>query len=463
MALETTIVYDTPGSFTYDTDEIEITGGKAQLKSQQPSDSIFAANFNPQNAANAQDGIWGSGALTGTLTNATVASDKLNCKGGTVKYCSWAALGNANFTQTGTVKFKYTPDYTGAPATARYLFSISEGTGTNDNLIVVTHLVTGNINVQVFDSTGSGIVSNNSSMWSNVQGTEYEFEINFDFTGGTSRLFVDGVLLGTYTGTGTRDITTGFLRMGTDRATVGTSDGEFDDVIVYNTVQHTVNYTPGYNSKKYVTDDPTIALATTIQTDSLDFVNTLVATVPGSEQLKIHWSLNGVAKYWNGSAWVNSDGSLAQSNTFAELTSVVMQGLTSSPSTVKPILVLHSNNGNDTPDITSYRIEYDFAVTPAPTFNKCIVWGFVQQSDGTMAGITVYAKLADLEVYNSVASIIPANKSTITDSRGYWELELVNTDDMDTDSHYDFDLGGYKKKKKVPDESTKRFEDLTDY
>ncbi|MCH6577472.1 MAG: hypothetical protein IH807_06560, partial [Proteobacteria bacterium] len=122
---------------------------------------------------------------------------KLDLKGNTKQYVDYVATSNADSQQVGAVRFKVTPNYTGAPSTdTQFLFSISQAEGNVNNHLAVHHDITsGNLRIAMNDQAG---VSNTVILgaWSPVAGVEVEFELNYDFNGGAQRLFLDGVQLG---------------------------------------------------------------------------------------------------------------------------------------------------------------------------------------------------------------------------------------------------------------------------
>jgi hypothetical protein len=78
---------------------------------------------------------------------------------------------------------------------------------------------------------------------------QYEFELNWDITAGASRLFVNGKQFGaTITATGVRNSSIGLLRVGGgyDSTSPLASNFGIEKLIIFNTVQNTADYTPGY-------------------------------------------------------------------------------------------------------------------------------------------------------------------------------------------------------------------------
>lgn len=96
--------------------------------------------------------------------------------------------------------------------------------------------------INVYSSTNTLLVSGTfANNWTWVAGTTYELEINVDLINSATRFFINGVQWGsTLTGTGTRTAST-FLQIGNN---TGTASMGYSKVIMFNTIQHTANYTP---------------------------------------------------------------------------------------------------------------------------------------------------------------------------------------------------------------------------
>lgn len=216
--------------------------GNGIIGSIPPFSMTFHANYNT-----VIDGSLGDGDLTGTAGGSptpTINDGLLDLTGGTANYISYDADLNADSQQTGTIRLLWIPNYTGNPSTNTTLFNISEANSDLTNSIKILHLTTGVLRLLIYSSTNSVILSHIVA-WTGQAGQEYELELNYDLTSGATRLFVDGTILGVVqTATGTRSSTIGLLRVGSDESGVQTSDFKVNNITIYNSVQHTSNYTP---------------------------------------------------------------------------------------------------------------------------------------------------------------------------------------------------------------------------
>lgn len=295
--------------FTYDSAKAEFASGLLRQLSQRPSGALFHSNFTTK------DGNWGDGTLTGTLVgNAVVSSGKLVLDTSNNSYIQYNG-DNMPTGNKGCVRFTFTPNYSGSPASNNYLFASSAAESNIANMIRLMQIGV-NIRIDIFNSAGvSVLTSQTGNTFNPVAGTDYEFEFNWDADAGTHRLFINGVLVGgTKSGTGTLGART-IIRQGKDytASTNQSSNGDIDDLIIFDTPQHTANYTPGqaipafdYATSKV--DGPSFAYT---GLGNIIALNSGTVTEVGAPRFIFN------SQYWNGSAWVSSDGTYAQSNDLA--------------------------------------------------------------------------------------------------------------------------------------------------
>ncbi len=145
-----------------------------------------------------------------------------------------------------------------------------------------------------------------------------------------------------------------------------------------------------------------------------------------------------------------------ESNDLADLAN--LENIFSEPTAIKIRVYFHSE-GTTTPQLSEAVIEYDWAVL-SPILHKTIVWGFIGDAK---EGVEVQATLNRPGKYNNVM-IKPEASIALTDSRGYWELELVDTETMGNAFFYIFDFDFATKisyKRRVPKVSQINFVELT--
>lgn len=360
MSSTTNFPYTTPSNYTFDTDNVEVTGGMAQLVLLTSASLTFnepftfstgftfdageieftgglmrqldQADAGAQLAAKytADDELdWAvSGSFTGTVNGTpAISGGKLVCTGELQKGVNYNNTNIAGVTTVGAIKFLYTPDYTTGPVSNINIIGLHNNSDTKDRM-VLTHSPSGDtLRMTVADSSGIDVYLATAigSAWNPTSGVEYEFELNFDSTGsGNIRVFIDGVLHGTLNSAGswTRAGNADLLSVGAQTAPYNIADASFDDVILYNAVQHTSGYTPGYTvpDDKYVETNATLPVFDH-NDDNLGTISAMSAftsTDSNAPQFSLDVGGGGFF-YWNGSAWASSDGSFAQSSVEADI------------------------------------------------------------------------------------------------------------------------------------------------
>lgn len=303
--------------WAFDAAKAEFVAGKIQQKSQAPlnyqSVATYTANINLSYAL---------GVLTGTAVGgAAVLANRLDLAHDDIRYVDYDGTDNADSQQTGAIKFKVTPNYTGSPALQQNFFHIGKSPGDSANNIALVQKTNGDIQLIISSSSGSTILSVVVGNWSPTLGVTYEFEVNYDITAGVTRFYIDGVQLGaTIGGTGTRSSDIAQFRIGSNFVGSIASNFAVEDLVVFSTVQHTTNYTPGY------TLSDTEFAETTSQPPSVPYtglgavqsIDTLV--VVATSTVKFILRLVNVDDVWfDGANWVPSDLSFAEANTVTEI------------------------------------------------------------------------------------------------------------------------------------------------
>ena len=561
--------FNSPVGFIFDPALVDFSGSEIKQIDQRPVGATFGVTYTTD-----VNGNWGGGVLTGTPSGDPVITDgKLDLTPGG-KFVRYPAAGNADSQQTGCIRFLFTPEYSGAPATNQTLFSIHETFLGVNNLIFLTHTTARRFNLTVYNSVGAAIISAvDLGIWSQNQSQEYEIEFNWDIDTGATRLFIDGNQHGpTQTATGTRSGSINYLTIGAAYNTGNTVNGLFDSLVIFDTVQHAANYTPGYTVPETIYPEADIVLpemeytgaGALVSFDSFPFIKS------GNANITLQIGRSGNYLYWTGASWAVSDGSIPQTTSFETFAANVgtlpvageiygkfkikflpmnslssVQEITASLtaqgySTSNPMLTIiertsmealinffiqaiitgldnitfvlvkgtapvwfdgiewtesnltypesntfleifdnretlfeqfeiksvqiniffHSEDGTTTPEITELSIEYDHGGI-VETVHKTIVWGYLFEFDPTPDTTPITIQLSEkASTYKSTAQIT-GNPIYITPrDNGYWEVELVDTDNMNEDVKYIFIIGGKKYIKSVPELDEVNFNEL---
>jgi len=291
--------------FTYDSGKAEFSGGQVQQKDQRPSNAIFGVTY-----TNNINGSWGDGTLSGSGNGgASVSGGKLDLAHNDVRFVDYDADGNADSQQTGCIRFKLTTNYSGAPGSVQTFVITSKAAGDATNAIKIYQSST--LLFIVINNNVGGTIISNAETWNPVIATPYEIELNWDITTGATRLFVDGEQLGsTLTNTGTRSSDIGLLRVGADTGGLNSSNFFIDDLIIFDSVQHTANYTPGYSvpDYKYIKNPTVLPEMEHAGDGTIKLFNSLSVTYSGTIGILLEIGRSGNKLYWDGDSWeISSD------------------------------------------------------------------------------------------------------------------------------------------------------------
>ena len=208
----------------------------------RPKDMNFLARLYDTNTADVADG-----SPAPTVSGFFTFDRQLEFTGNN-SYHEYQGLDNADFPQVGCIRFKVAGDPQPNPF-INDLICVSKDSGDTDNMILITSAVnasgTIDINLTINDSTGTPIINNvtvGQIAEFNPVGTV--IELDYDLTAGETRIFVDGVQLGsTLTDTGTRDTDIAILRINSDPNLTNSWSGmKYSDVTVFDTVQNTADH-----------------------------------------------------------------------------------------------------------------------------------------------------------------------------------------------------------------------------
>ncbi len=294
----------TPGVFI-----TRIPGEYSQIN-MLPVRTHFYANF-----AIDKDLTWSAGSPTTTLVgSATVSGGKLTSPSTNDSYLDIPGGDNLPDTNEGAVRFIHTPNYTGGPSTTRHLFAMASAVDSSNSLVRIQHVTSALIRMDILDSAGGTIlISQTGNVYSPTSGVPNEIEVNWNANTGVVHLFINGVLInGAQAGTPGTIGTRAVCRIGKDvvSSTLPGADSDFDDILLFDAVQHTVNYTAGAAIEQNTYTQAAIDLPNFNYTgvgvvQALTNLATTQVAVP-------KYTIEGL--FWNGSIWAASDGTYAQAS-----------------------------------------------------------------------------------------------------------------------------------------------------
>lgn len=215
-----------------------------------------------------------------------------------------------------------------------------------------------------------------------------------------------------------------------------------------NTQMSMDNLILSYTGQIYPVTNPILTTNSSIEHDSLEnFVETVMAS--GGDSIKYNLSKGNTFYWWNGSAWVEANGTFAQSNTAAEILANVAS-FTSLKVFMRIKLFFHSNSGSTTPEITLLTITSSFSGA-VDVLAKIVVWGNLYAEDAVAKVQTITARLnRELTEYKNYSQIRSKGVTTMVKSDGSWEMELIETDNMEAEAHYNFSFNDNIYARKVP-------------
>lgn len=155
---------------------------------------------------------------------------------------------------------------------------------------------------------------------------------------------------------------------------------------------------------------------------------------PAGTELRALVKVDSVPKWWNGTAWVTSNGSQAQTNTIAEVQANAAALDMASNAYVKPCILAYTTDDDETPELASIIMEYDFGGI-ASNPDVCLVWGYLKKPGGQnpvpdpIAGATVtFSMVKKTGQYREAAgNVIGLSVSVTTDENGYYEAYLIRS------------------------------------
>lgn len=513
---------------TFDPSFLQYSTSSLNQVDQRPANATFYAAWNSMLNAN-----WsgpGNGSLIVTPFNgATIVSSKLDLTGSTNKYIKFSGINNCDSAQTGTLEFNITPNYSGTPTNQQTFISISPSSSSTISGIFVSHFTDGNIYLQIFDNTNTLII-NETFAWNPTSGVTYNFIINFNGAGGigANQLYIDGVSVITSaiafdrTGQSLADVTIGKIyNLSSGNANFSIDNLSFysivttpDSPILSETIYSlttanlpefsysglgniqawtnliiTDSNVPGYTfnglyfngsiwvvssgsyaesntaifaiahiatlpaadtlqinvifpasnlhaslsileivytGQIYPTTGPTISPQIPLTMDQL-YSFTDVETAVGLDAISWFLRFGGQNHWFNGSAWVISNGTYGQSNPASVIEANASTLPISLGKFVTPYGILYSNDGSTTPDLTSLTLSYDFFNPPPPGPNKCTVFGYLFNERGTpIVGATITVINPKTFINQGIVEVQGLTK-IVSDINGYFHLSLYET------------------------------------
>jgi hypothetical protein len=379
--------FDNADNYSYLTSKIEVLSGKAQLfPIVSGAEAYIYAKLDENQGLVARDssGNQRDGAFQGGLDENAWTTGKINSAvegiGITNGYINFNGFGNFATTQAFSLEcwIKFT-----STATQTYI-SKQINSGNFEGYAI--NCLAGKPRAVIRDDLGNVIakehnVAINDNSWHHVV-----FTYNGSGIPSGVLIYVDNVLNSTTVNTdtlsGTITNTANLQISGRDGNNLTLDVGTIiDEVVIYDreltAAEIAFRWNTGIGTQQlpgattaFPTDNPTIETNGLV---NITKFNGLSATIvaAGGDEIRAVMNVNGIDKYWNSSAWVNSSG-YSESNTIADINTNAAS-LVSDLSGVAPKFFLHSNDGSTTPEILDFTMIFDFG-TSLPLLNENIVY-----------------------------------------------------------------------------------------
>ena len=169
-----------------------------------------------------------------------------------------------------------------------------------------------------------------------------------------------------------------------------------------------------------------------LQVQSLSIFASIINEALGA-QLRFILNINSELKYWNGVAWVASNGSISQANTSADLNDNLDALSFGVNSSLKLMVVMSTSNDEVSPEIDQMTLVFDLGGV-SQSLEFCTVWGYYKDIVGNpISGAKV--KFSLKKPSNSYAeaanNIINGSVEVTTDANGYFEVDLVRSSEFE--------------------------------
>lgn len=425
MAVNSTINFEDASDFTYDPNEIDISGNKARLASQVPSTELAYFNFNT-------DGDFSSTRGGVSLTPAGV----VDISGGKLNFTDNL---NANVTAPsttlngpeGAVQFKFTSNVASIVSQTS-IFAMYDPTNTVQGrvILVLTNQGGGITRINAIIKDDAGVVTTTiMETFTMVIGQEYDMLFSWNLNSGDVSFFLDGVHSHTVNLVKTLTYTTDFLTLfGTLIGSyTGNPDYSIDDIQTHNSaIKEGITDSfpvPVIEAAPYLAESAGFYLNTLFTLDAISSFTDVVTLNSGLVQYALR--INSILYWWNGAAWAVSDGTIVQSNTALEINTNADTLPVSAGVTMRVEFFIQATDLYQTPEIDTTLLSYNFVLTSTDPV-LCLVYGTVKDNSGNpVAG----AKLTfDTPDHWYGENFIAPSKTVFTNSEGLFFAALVETE-----------------------------------
>jgi len=213
----------------------------------------------------------------------------------------------------------------------------------------------GVIGAIVRDETGAEPVELDGGVWEPEAGTWYHIEMDWDLDRGETRLFLDGKQRGeTVRAKAARSDRITVLNVGKELPDTFAPDFFLQDFHVYAKPQHAADFDPPAGpTRVHPTDIPIIV---TKPFRVYQFYSFLERRLPDSGDVRYILRVRGKDRFYDGSDWIESNGTFDQAGSGTQMTSGLVNYLVDGE--VALVILLRSKDGAGSPRLQSVSVEY---------------------------------------------------------------------------------------------------------
>ena len=253
---------------------------------------------------NANFTLASAGGVATNVSSVTIVNNQILCNN---NYLIWPCDSNVDGGQIGCMRLTFKTDFSGFPSSTLYLLNMCTA-GSLAGPIWMSIDNAGNIIVIAYNDSGTQIMSpifftTVAGYW--IAGALHEIEFNWDFTNGSSYMFLDGVCCTTKdTTTGTRSATNSnaiglSVRLGVVRSNCGNI--YYTNIAMYKAQQHV--FASSYTPVSYAVNAPHIVQNPIYWEDLI-----LIGTIKGGASAPNFTNFNSTGVYiWNFDATTVND------------------------------------------------------------------------------------------------------------------------------------------------------------
>jgi hypothetical protein len=186
----------------------------------------------------------------------------------------------------------------------------------------------------------------------------------------------------------------------------------------------------GYKTLMYRTDGGTCLPNAYAACNALINAIATGLVIPAGCTAKFGLYVNSVVKWWNGTAWDDSDLSNSELNLIADIATNIASALTVN-STVSLFARFTSGDGTTTPELDASSLEFNFGGIEVSAPATCDVFGYVRDRHGnpqqSVEVNTAFEGEEDGEYTEAGSHIIAGGDPVRTDANGYFMVTLIQS------------------------------------